>query len=84
MEDREMTYKTKTEALAAKEAGEIGLMDLIRICEEIDKAAGLVGLWSGHDGHGEIAKHPDADKEPSDMVFGPSLTAQKLAEEGRD
>jgi hypothetical protein len=85
MEEREMTYKTETEALAAKEAGEIDLFEYIDICKAFDKAKGPCGLWSGHDGLIDpMAKHPDADKEASDMVEGPSITARALAEEGRD
>ena len=71
--DNKETYKTKDEALAAKEAGKISFMEFIRIADAIDAAAGPVGLWSGHDGPDwDIVQgsHPDAAKEPSDMVQG--------------
>ncbi len=49
------------------------------------EAKGPVGVWSGHDGlTSPVPVHPDADKTPRDTVTGSSITARKLAEEGRD
>ncbi len=68
-----MTYNSKAEAEAARRAGKISIMEFVAACEEIDKAAGPVGVWSGNDGADwdtVQGTHPDADKEPSDMVQG--------------
>ena len=86
MEDREMKeYKDAFEILDAIAANEITDAEGAELVEKLNASAGRIGSWSGHDGlTQDLPVHPDADKEASDVVSGPSITAQKLAEEGRD
>jgi hypothetical protein len=86
MEDREMKeYKSLMDIMDAIKAHEITDAQGAEILARQNASKGLVGNWSGHDGLATpVAKHPEADKEPADMVSGPSITARALAEEGRD
>lgn len=72
MQNREMReYRDAIEIMDAIIAGEITDAEGAEIQTKLNAAKGRVGCWTGHDGlTAPLAKHPDADKAPPDMVDG--------------
>lgn len=76
-------YKTVDEIMAARQRGEISMLEAVRMADKIT-AAGFTSAWTWHDGPENYGLGVASKGDEHDVVSGPSITAKALADEGRE